>query len=99
MRALAFIRLQFNFNLIVGLIYTQQAEHLLLGKFAIFITPQIRSCKMAITYEEYTNINNEKYLIKTNNDGVQSWVPCDSTNSDYQAYLNKDNPDWNKPTL
>jgi hypothetical protein len=26
-------------------------------------------------------------------------IPNDPTNSDYQAYLNKDNPDWNKPTL
>jgi hypothetical protein len=26
-------------------------------------------------------------------------IPNDPANSDYQAYLNKDNPDWNTPTL
>jgi hypothetical protein len=27
------------------------------------------------------------------------FIPTDPANSDYQAYLNKDNPDWNQPTL
>jgi hypothetical protein len=38
-------------------------------------------------------------LIKAKNGEDVFWVPIDSSNSDYQAYLNKDNPDWNKPTL
>ena len=27
------------------------------------------------------------------------WIPTDPGNSDYQAYLNRDNPDWGKPLL
>jgi hypothetical protein len=26
-------------------------------------------------------------------------IPKSEANSDYQAYLNKDNPDWNKPSI
>ena len=26
-------------------------------------------------------------------------IPNDPANSDYQAYLNRDNPDWGKPLL
>ena len=26
-----------------------------------------------------------------------AWIPCDPLNSDYQAYLNKDNPEYGKP--
>jgi hypothetical protein len=29
---------------------------------------------------------------RTDTDGVISWIPTDPANSDYQAYLNKDNP-------
>ena len=29
---------------------------------------------------------------RLNEDGSKSWIPLDPTNSDYQAYLNKDNP-------
>ena len=50
-------------------------------------------------YELFTNTSNEEYVICTNDEGVVSFIPCDPANSDYQAYLNKDNPDWNKPTL
>ena len=57
---------------------------------------------MAINYEKYTNISNEEYLIKTNDEGVQSWVPCNLANSDYQRYLKwLENPEAEEtqPTL
>ena len=36
-------------------------------------------------------------LIRHNEDGTDTYIPLDETNSDYQAYLNKDNPDYGKP--
>lgn len=39
----------------------------------------------------------EAMIIRTNDDGSVSYIPIDPNNADYQAYLNKDNPDWNKP--
>ena len=50
-------------------------------------------------YELFTNASNEEYVIRTNDEGVVSFILCDPANSDYQAYLNKDNPDWNKPNI
>jgi len=44
-------------------------------------------------------IENESTIQRQNDDGSISFIPKDLANSDYQAYLNKDNPDWNKPTL
>ena len=32
-------------------------------------------------------------IIKIDADGREWWVPVDPANSDYQAYLNKDNPE------
>jgi hypothetical protein len=34
----------------------------------------------------------ENFIIRTNEDGSRSFIPTDSSNSDYQAYLNKDKP-------
>ena len=45
-----------------------------------------------ITYEIITNEYNEKILKRDNEDGTTSWIPLDESNSDYQAYLNKDKP-------
>jgi secreted PhoX family phosphatase len=28
-----------------------------------------------------------EYIVKTNEDGTESWIPKDPINSDYQAYL------------
>jgi hypothetical protein len=28
-----------------------------------------------------------------------AWIPTDPSNSDYQTYLNKDNPDWNNSNI
>lgn len=36
---------------------------------------------------------------RTDKEGNVVWIPTDPANSDYQAYLNKDNPDWNKPNI
>lgn len=47
---------------------------------------------MTLTYDEQ-----EFVIVATNQDGKQFFIPKDESNSDYQAYLNKDNPDWNKP--
>lgn len=44
------------------------------------------------TYEEKTGEFNYEYIEMTAEDGVVSFIPKDPTNSDYQAYLNKDNP-------
>ena len=32
-------------------------------------------------------------LKRTDDDGVIWWIPMDESNSDYQAYLNKDKPE------
>ena len=36
-------------------------------------------------------------IIKIDNNGVEWWISQDPSNADYQAYLNKDNPDYGKP--
>lgn len=36
-------------------------------------------------------------VLKTDADGTVWSVPIDPANADYQAYLNRDNPDWGKP--
>ena len=34
----------------------------------------------------------QDYIVRTNEDASQSWIPVDEANSDYQAYLNRDKP-------
>ena len=41
-------------------------------------------------YREETT--GQDFIVQTNQDGSESWIPIDPANSDYQAYLNKDNP-------
>jgi hypothetical protein len=48
-----------------------------------------------ITYFE----NENGFIERTNEDGTISFIPQNEANSDYQAYLNRDNPDWNKPNF
>jgi hypothetical protein len=52
---------------------------------------------MKNTYEIKTDAFGTDYIEMTTPNGVVSFVPINPANSDYQAYLNKDNPDWNKP--
>jgi hypothetical protein len=53
-----------------------------------------------IIYKEITidKLNEVITVIeKINDDGTVSYIPNDPANADYQAYLNKDNPDYGKP--
>jgi hypothetical protein len=47
---------------------------------------------MMTTYKEVTNEMGLTYIEKTEDDGKIWVVPIDESNSDYQAYLNKDKP-------
>lgn len=46
---------------------------------------------MIYTYEEIEE-RGEIIIKRTDENGAVSWIPTDPANSDYQAYLNKDNP-------
>ena len=46
---------------------------------------------MAYIYELVSDQFGE-VLVRTSDDGVISYVPIDPVNSDYQAYLDRDNP-------
>ena len=40
---------------------------------------------------KYTKITTDlghDFIVKSNDDGSESWIPVDESNSDYQAYLN-----------
>ncbi len=41
-----------------------------------------------IIYRKITTEAGIEFVIRTNEDGTQSWIPCDPANSDYQRYLN-----------
>ena len=45
-----------------------------------------------IIYEVITNHYGENQIIATTNEGKVWIIPTDPANSDYQAYLNRDNP-------
>jgi hypothetical protein len=47
---------------------------------------------MTITYSTYTTESRLEFIVRTNEDGSISYIPCDLVNADYQAYLNKDKP-------
>jgi hypothetical protein len=38
-------------------------------------------------YREVTVLENNHYIVKTNGDGSESWIPVDEANADYQQYL------------
>jgi hypothetical protein len=37
-------------------------------------------------YREETTL--QDFIVRTNEDGSESWIPVDEANSDYQRYLN-----------
>jgi hypothetical protein len=43
-----------------------------------------------IKYEEVTTDSGLKVIKQTDETGKELWIPIDESNSDYQAYLNKD---------
>jgi hypothetical protein len=45
---------------------------------------------MKPTYETITNALGTDLIKRTDADGKESYIPIDPSNSDYQAYLNKD---------
>ena len=54
------------------------------------------------SYEEVTTSNGNDYIKRTNDNGSESWIPCDPANSDYQAYLRwleNPNAEITQPTL
>jgi hypothetical protein len=44
-------------------------------------------------YEEHTTDMGNKNIKRTDADGSIWWIPAVESNSDYQAYLNKDKPE------
>ena len=44
------------------------------------------------TYEVIKDEEGLETIKRINDDGSISFIPTDETNGDYQAYLNKDNP-------
>ena len=39
-------------------------------------------------YRKETSPSGQDFIVRTNDDGSESWIPKDEANSDYQAYLN-----------
>jgi hypothetical protein len=45
-------------------------------------------------YKEITNDIGNAFIVKSNDDGSETWIPADESNSDYQRYLRwLENPD------
>jgi len=49
---------------------------------------------MKPTYEVITDSYGIQLIKRTNADASIWWIPSDEANADYQAYLNRDNPDY-----
>jgi hypothetical protein len=45
-------------------------------------------------YTEYTTESGSTFIQRQDEDGRIYTFPTDPANSDYQIYLNKDNPNW-----
>ena len=39
-------------------------------------------------YEKVTTEIGQEFIVRDNEDGSFSWIPCELSNSDYQRYLN-----------
>jgi hypothetical protein len=50
-------------------------------------------------YKEETEVGGNKIIVRFNDDGTNTFIPMDEANSDYQAYLNRDNPQQSTPNL
>jgi hypothetical protein len=50
-----------------------------------------------VEYEIIASPTSGEILKRTDTDGTVWFIPMDPANADYQAYLNRDNPDWGKP--
>jgi hypothetical protein len=53
---------------------------------------------MAYTYEEITD-ELGTIIKRTDENGVESWIPTNPANADYQAYLNKDKTEQSTPSV
>lgn len=42
---------------------------------------------MTVTYTQETTQANQAMIVRTNEDGTQTFIPADPANSDYQTYL------------
>jgi hypothetical protein len=51
------------------------------------------------TYETKTTSFGQEYILLTEEDGKVYSIPVDPANSDYQAYLNKDEAEQSTPIL
>ena len=40
-----------------------------------------------MTYTKQTNSLSTESIVRSNEDGTETWIPTDPANSDYQAYL------------
>jgi hypothetical protein len=49
--------------------------------------------------EIHTEEKNGSIIKATDKSGLVVFIPLDPANAGYQAYLNRDNPDWGKPLL
>jgi len=54
---------------------------------------------MTITYTEITNSQGQKVIQRDNGDGTITSIPSDEANSDYQAYLKRDEAEQSTPNL
>jgi hypothetical protein len=50
-------------------------------------------------YEVITTLSGNTVINAWYENGIMLSIPTDPANADYQAYLNKDNPDWGKPGI
>jgi hypothetical protein len=54
---------------------------------------------MTYTYEEVIDLEGQIRTDVIRRIEDNAIIPKDPANADYQAYLNRDNPDWGKPLL
>jgi hypothetical protein len=41
-----------------------------------------------IKYREEESMAGQNFIVRSNDDGSETWIPKDESNSDYQRYLN-----------